>query len=144
MIKLKENERLISAGFADLRAPNGEPLRDVPLYTIISVEETEAAEVREAGENERIILAGRIFGDKKASEERFAALKAGREPAPREEGAPLYILEDAKYINPETGLTTKEESSIRILSGDLCEEFAMHMIDTIEQILQKKGSVKHD
>ena len=103
MITLKENERLVYAGKATLRAPNGEVLPAVPQYMIVSVHEADPAAVVDVQKNERIVLAGHVL-EKKRAEERFAAIKAGRTPPPKEGGIPLYFLMDAENVNPKTGL----------------------------------------
>jgi hypothetical protein len=96
-VKLKKNERLVFAGNAALRAPDGTPLPSVPQFVIVGVDEATGS-VAELKDNERLILAGRVFTDKQRAEERFAALKAGREQPPREVGTPLYVVEDAENL----------------------------------------------
>lgn len=127
MITLKKNQRLIYVGDAELRAPNGALLPAVPQFTIVSVEEDDADHIVHLKSNERLMLAGHIFKDRAKAEERFAALKAGREQPPRETGTPLYIVEDVENFNPKTGLTPDEESSIRAFSKELAGIFAIHM-----------------
>ena len=127
MIKLKTNERLIHAGSVSLCAPNGQPLPAVPQYMIVPVEEANPADITDIKGNEQIILAGKIFNDKKTAEERFAAKKTGQKQVPMERGTPLYILEDKSNVNPKTGLTHEEEKFNRALAKDLCEVFAIQM-----------------
>ena len=124
MIRLKENERLVYAGTAPLRAPNGTPLPAVPQYMIVSIEEADPAAVVNLQKNDRIVLAGLILHEKKRSEERFAAIKAGRVPPPEEGSIPLYMLMDAENINPKTGLPWSVEKACAELSKDLADLYA--------------------
>ena len=104
MIKLKENERLVYAGDAALRAPNGTPLPTVPQFVIATIDPNTPAHIAIVGDNERVVLAGRVLYNKQSAEERFAAMKAGREIPPKEESAPIYIITDAENIDKKTGL----------------------------------------
>ena len=127
IIKLKKNERLIYAGNAPLRAPNGEPLPAVPQYIIVAADEADPAAVREVQKGERVALVGKAFNDYKSAEERFAALKAGRATSPPEVGVPLYILTGAESVNPTKGLTHGQEQACADIAKDLTATFAMHM-----------------
>lgn len=137
MITLEKNERLVRAGMVELRAPNGALLPAVPQYMIVSVDEVDPATVVEAQENERILYGGRIFNDKKRAEERFAALKAGREQPPREVGTPLYFIENAANVDPKTGRTHESEKIIKTLSKEFAEAFAVQKRK--EKALEKQG-----
>lgn len=124
MIKLKKNERLVFAGNTALRAPDGTPLPSVPQFVIIGVDEAAAGGVVELQKNERLILAGRVFNEKQRAEERFAALKAGREQPPREVGTPLYIIEDVENLNQNE----QEQESINAdLAKDITALFSLYM-----------------
>jgi len=126
-IMLKENERLVYAGTVALRAPNGEPLPAVARYMIVPVDEADPACVVELKDNERLVLGGQIFTDRKRAEERFAALKAGREQPPREVGTPLYFIENAANINPKTECTYESDKIIETMSKELAEIYALHI-----------------
>jgi hypothetical protein len=112
VITLKENERLVYAGNTALRAPDGTPLNSVPQYMIVPEDEADPAAVKGIRENERLVPIGIVCTNKKQAEERFAAIKAGRTPPPRESTKTLYIKEDAAKINPKTGLSQAEEKAI--------------------------------
>lgn len=127
MIGLKKNQRLIYAGETALRAPDGSPLPAVPQYMIVTVDEADPACVVELQKNETLVVAGTVHNDKKTAEERFAALKAGREQAARADGIPLYIKEDAENINPKTRLSESEEKACEPLIGDLLTEFSIQV-----------------
>ncbi|GHV35797.1 hypothetical protein FACS18949_14470 [Clostridia bacterium] len=127
MITLKENERLVYAGKTALRAPDGTPLPAVPQYMIVPIGAPAAAHAVELADNERLILAGRVYHEKQTAEERFSALKARWEQPPREDGTPLYIKEGAENVNPKTGQTSKTEKAINALATDLLATFAVQM-----------------
>lgn len=97
MIKLKKHEKLQYAGETALRAPDGSLLPSVPQFIIVSDADTPSDYTLQKGE--RLILAGHIFNEKKKAEQRFADLKAGRKPEPREKGAPFYVVEDSKKVD---------------------------------------------
>jgi len=137
MITLHENERLIQAGTVALRAPDGSPLPAVPQYIIVHVDEADTAAAREVQENERVLYGGVVFNDKKRAEERFAALKAGREQPPREIGTPLYFIDGAENVNPTTGRTAEGDKIIGILSKEFAEIFAIEKRK--EKALAKQG-----
>ncbi len=123
MIKLKKNERLVYAGETALRAPDGTPLPSVPQFVIVGVDEA-AGGVVELQKNERLILAGRVFNQKKRAEERFAALKAGREQPPREVGTPLYVIENVETLNQNE---REQESLNADIAKDITALFSLHM-----------------
>ncbi len=127
MTLLKEGERLIYAGETALRAPNGTPLPSVPQFMIIPSAEADPAAAVTLKADERLVLTGTIHNERKTAEERFAALKAGREKCPVADGIPLYTIEDAVNINPKTRLSSAEEQSIEPLIGDMLEAFATQM-----------------
>lgn len=138
MIILKRNERLVYGGIATLRAPNGEPLPSVKQYMIVPADEADPTAVVELQKNERLVYGGRAFKDRKRAEERFAALKAGREPPPREVGTPLYFIEDAANINKKTGRTVEGDEIINALSRDFAEILAMQKRKEKELKQQKR------
>lgn len=126
MIKLKKNERLVYAGDTALRAPNGTPLPSVPQFVIVTAP-PQGAPVTEIEKTERLILAGRVYPEKKHAEERFAALKAGRECPPKEAGGiPLYVVEDAEKFN-KAGFMPGDEKINAELAAELTDIFAFQM-----------------
>jgi hypothetical protein len=131
VIKLKKNERLVFAGNAMLRGPDGKILQNVPQYMIVNADEADPEAVVAVKKNQRVILAGEVFNDLQAARERFdAAEKAGRRPSPpplKEKGIPLYILEDEENVDPKTGLTHEEQRAIKALTKDLLAVFAAQM-----------------
>jgi hypothetical protein len=127
MVKLKKNERLVYAGDAMLRGPDGAIIPNVPQYAIVSASEADPEAVATVGKNERVILAGKIFDGLRNARERFAAKKAGLPMPPKEEGTPLYVLEGAESVNPKTGFTHEEERAIRALGKDMLTAFSMQM-----------------
>ncbi len=137
MITLEKNERLVCAGTVELRAPNGTLLPTVQQYIIVSFNEADPACITEVEENKRLVLGGCVFTDRKRAEERFAALKAGREQPPREIGTPLYFQEDAENINPKTERTHEGDKIIKALSKDFAEIFAIQQRK--EKALKRQG-----
>lgn len=111
MIKLKKGERLVYAGETALRAPDGTLLNAVPQYMIVPESEADPSAVKGMKENERLVPIGTV-GERKRAEERFAALKAGKTPPPRENITTLYIKEEVTKINPKTRLSQAEEQAI--------------------------------
>jgi len=106
---LQPNERLVCVGKTALRAPDGTPLEGVPQYMIVQADKADPAAVEALRENERLIVAGTVHTDHRAAEARFAALQAGREYQPPEDGTPLYIIEPAENVNRKTRLSAAEE-----------------------------------
>lgn len=139
MITLKKNERLVYAGNTALRAPDGTPLSAVPQYMIVPVDEAEPANIVELGDNERLVYGGRVFNNKRAAEERFAALKAGQTQSRRDIGTPLYFIEDAANIDPKTGRTYESEKIIATMAKEFTEVFAVQK--RREQALAKQGKL---
>lgn len=137
MIKLKKNECLIYVGETALRAPDGTLLPSVPQYMIVNINEADSSAVVKLEKNERLILIGTTFNEKKYAEERFAALKAGRECPPREAGINLYIKEDIGNINHKIGMSNTEEKAAASLADDLLSIFAMQMRKI--EALEKQG-----
>lgn len=127
MINLKKNEQLVYAGDIALRAPNGALLPAVPQYMIVSIDDADSAYVTALQDNERLILAGRVFNGKKRAEERFAALKAGIDSPPLEVGIPLYFKTDSANVNPKTGFTYEHHKALEALAEDLTKIYAMQM-----------------
>lgn len=140
MIGLKKNQKLVYAGETALRAPDGTPLPSVPQYMIVNVEEADPAAVATVKKNDRIILAGRIFNHKQKAEERFAAMKAGREIPPKEENIPLYILTDAENVNPKTGLLYETEKACALAAKDLAALIAIQKRK--EKALERQGKTE--
>ena len=137
MIGLKDDERLVYAGQTALRAPNGALLPAVPQYRIVPAEEADPACVVDLKDDERLVMVGTIHNDKKAAEERFAALKKGRECPPLAHGIPLYVKERAENINPKTHLSAGEEQACEPLIKDLVSAFAAHMREV--KALERQG-----
>ncbi|MCL2356608.1 MAG: hypothetical protein FWC70_05530 [Defluviitaleaceae bacterium] len=126
MIKLKKGELLVYAGDTALRAPNGTLLPSVPQFVILTAADPPAA-ATPLKKTERLIMAGQVFHEKKRAEERFAALKAGRESPPKEAGGtPLYVVEDAKNFN-SAGFTSEDEKANAALAAELTSIFAFQM-----------------
>ncbi|MDR1668811.1 MAG: hypothetical protein LBR76_02495 [Oscillospiraceae bacterium] len=124
MIALKPNERLIFAGNAALRAPDGTPLPAVPQFMVVQADEADPASVIQVGENERLILAGHMLTDRKRAEERYAALKAGKEAPPPEIGTPLYMIADKDGFNANE----EEQNAINAdIAKDIARLFGLHM-----------------
>ncbi len=124
MIGLAKNERLVYAGHTALRAPDGTPLPSVPQLKIVPAEEADPGLVTQLAENERLILAGHVLTDRKRAEERFAALKAGRKPPPREKSVALYVVAD------KDGAERNEEKQKALntsIAKDLAALFSLHM-----------------
>lgn len=142
MITLDKNERLVCAGTVALRAPDGTALPAVQQYIIVSDDETDHATTHAIKENQRLVCGGRVFTDRQRAEERFAALKAGREQPPREVGTPLYLIEDAADIDPKTGRTHESEKIIQTMSKEFAEIFSLHMRK--EKALEKQGEKAKD
>ena len=125
MTSLPKNYRLVRAGTTAFRSHIGELLPAVPQYRIVPAEEADPALTAVLQDDEALVMAGTIHTDKKAAEERFAALKAGREcDTHKEHGTPLYIKENMSNINPQTHLSSGEEKACEPLISDLVEEFA--------------------
>jgi hypothetical protein len=136
-MNLKKNERLIFAGHTALRAPDGTPLPAVPQFVIVSAEEANPAHVTPLGKNERLILAGRVFTDRKRAEERFAALKAGHEAPPREEGTPLYVVEDKENLH----INDEEQKALALdIARDITALFSLHMRRLSVEEKQRKAA----
>lgn len=145
VIQLKDNERLVFAGTVALRAPDGTPLPAVPQYMIVPVDEADPALITDIKENERLVYGGRIFNEKKRAEERFAALKAGREQPPREVGIPLYFKENVANINPKTERTYESDKIIETLSKEFAEMFFMQIRKkkALERLAQQKENASN-
>lgn len=122
-MKLKNNEQLILAGEMPIRAPDGEPLRAVPVYMIVPAEDKGTAIT--LAPNERLTLAG-TTERKITAEERYKALLAGDTP-PKSRATPLYIKEPANGANAATGLTAGEQRALNPLISDLISEFSAAM-----------------
>lgn len=137
MITLDKNERLVCAGTVALRAPDGTPLPAVQQYIIVSDDEADPATTHEVTENQRLVCGGRVFTDRQRAEERFAALKAGREQPPREVGTPLFFIEEMENVDPKTGRTLESEKIIKTMSKEFAEIFALQMRK--EKALEKHG-----
>lgn len=125
IVKLKNNEQLVLAGEMPIRAPNGEPLPAVPVYTIAPVTDADAATAGAIAPNERLILAG-FTEAKLAAEERYKALTEGVTP-PKTRATPLYIKEPADGSNAATRLTEGEQRALNPLIADLLTEFSAAM-----------------
>ena len=137
MMKLKKNERLVYAGQTALRAPDGTPQPSAPQFIIVSFEEADPAAVTTLQGNERVVLAGRVFHEKQKAEERFAALKAGREVPPKEESIPFYVVLDAEDLNPKTGVPLETCKALRLAGKDLAGLIALHK--RMERAAEKQG-----
>jgi hypothetical protein len=74
---------------------------------------------RQLKKHERLILAGRELNDMKLARERYAAMKAGREIPPSEEGIPLYAILDAAEVNPKTSIPYETAKALRAAGKDL-------------------------
>lgn len=138
MIKLKNNERLVFAGNTELRAPNGELLPSVPQFVIRNAAEINPADATTLQRGEGLIIAGHAFNEKKKAEERFAALKAGREAPPKENGIPLYVVEDLENLNPKTGLTEEQEYAYAALMGEISTLFSLYVRKM--RLAERKGA----
>jgi len=123
-VKLKKNERLAVAGEIEIRAPDG-TTRRTPQYIIVTDADPTANPVT-VGENERVHMIAHVFRDRRRAEERFEAMKAGREMPPKEDGTPLYIITDAANINPKTGLSREDEQACAALGKDIAALIAIH------------------
>ena len=137
MVTLKENECLVRVGHIELRAPDGTPLPSLPQYIIVSVERADPAAIATVKENERIVLVGHYLRNKKNAEERFAAMKAGREIPPKEEVIYLYIITDIENIDPQSGLLIESAKACAAAGKELAELIAIHKRK--EQALEKQG-----
>jgi hypothetical protein len=121
MRKLKANERLVFAEESPYPAKDGSA---IPVFKIVPAAEADPARVYQLKENERLILAGHVLSDRKRAEERFAALKAGREMPPREEGTPLYVVTDQEGFD----LNEEEQKALNAdLSKHIYDMFSLHM-----------------
>ena len=123
MIQPKENERVIFAGYTALRSHIGEPLPPVRQYMIVPETEVEGVETVQLKDDERLVQVGVVLENRKNAEERFAALKAGRTPPPKEKPKSLYIIEDAANISPESGLSRNEEDGCAFLIWAMAQRF---------------------
>lgn len=121
MIKLKPHERLKYAGETALRAPSGAPLPSVPQFIIVS--DVDISPDYTLQDGERLILAGHVFDDKKKAEQRFADLKAGRKPKPREKGVPFYVVEDTNKLDKK-GFSRLDNYHNSELAKELSKAFA--------------------
>ena len=137
MITLKNNEGLICVGNIELRAPDGTPLPSMAQYIKVSIEKADPAAIATVGADERIILAGRVSCHKQKAEERFAAMKAGREIPPKEESIALYIITDAANIDPETDLLYETSKACEVAGRDLARLISMQKRK--EKALEKQG-----
>ncbi|MCL2220838.1 MAG: hypothetical protein FWC20_00750 [Oscillospiraceae bacterium] len=133
IIKLKKNERLVYAGDAPVRAPNGEFLPAVPTFAIVSTETVDPVNVVKLKKNERIVYAGEVL-ELKNAKERFEALKAGREKPPQESGTPLYIITDASNVNDKKGVTHEQDKE--------CKEIARYFTPAFEMSMRKKRAAE--
>ena len=126
MIKLKKGERLVYAGEAAIRAPNGTPLPAVPQYVIRAAADS-SGQSAPLKKTERLILAGHELPEKKRAEERYDALKAGQKCLPREAGGiPLYIVSGAGGFN-SAGFAPEDEKINAALAAELAAHFSLHM-----------------
>jgi len=123
LIELNKSERLVFAGNAVLRAPNGEPLTAVPQYIIVPADKADPTAITEIESGKQLVCGGLLFTDKQRAEERFAALKAGRALPLKEPGTPLCFMEDVSNCNPKTGRTHGSEGIIHSLSEAFAEMF---------------------
>jgi len=123
---LQQHERIVYAGKTALRAPDGTPLEAVPQYMIVSVDEADPASVCVLRENDRLVMVGTVHADRRAAEERYAAMLEGR-ACPRADGVPIYIKESAENINAKSGLSLEEEKACKPLVDDLVAAFAAVM-----------------
>ncbi len=117
-MKLKKGEYLTYAGTTALRAPDGTPLPAVPQYMI-----TRDSSGISLQKNERLILVGHAFTDKKKAEERFAALQAGRKAPAREVGTPLYVIDDVEKVDANA---QEQHCITQALAKDLAELFSVY------------------
>lgn len=124
---LKPNQKLVYAGTAELRAPNGTPLQSVPQYMIVSETVAEPSRVVELHPNECLVVAGSLNTNRKSAKERFADLKSGREAKSDDDSIPLYIKESLDNMNVKTRLSNVEEEVCDLLIGDLVSEFSRQM-----------------
>lgn len=123
-MRLKSNQKLICAGQMPLRAPNGKQSAAVPVYKVISTDETRGRETEELAPNERLVLVG-TTESKQTAEERYNALISGG-MSPKACTEPLYI-KDTSDASSETELTESEKRALNPLIADLLCEFSAAM-----------------
>lgn len=121
---LKGNRRLVCAGQMPLRAPDGKQLAAVPVYKVVSADESDG-DSAELAPNERLVVVG-VTESKATAEERYNALIAGEMP-PKSSVTPLYIKDTADNVDPETGLTEGEKRALNPLVSELISNFSAAM-----------------
>ena len=136
-MKLKKNERLVFAGNTAIRTPGGTPLPSVPQYIVVAFDEANPAAIAAVKNNERVVLIGRVMHEKPKAEERFAAAKEGRTLPPDEKTTPLYILMDAKDVNPKTGVPYETGKALRLAGKELAAFIAIQRRKN--EALEKQG-----
>jgi hypothetical protein len=133
--KLKRNERLVYAGKAPRRARDGSPLPSISQFIIVPVDEADPARVYRLGKDEHVILAGVMCENMASARERFAALQAGREPPPKEEGTPLYFVTDKE------GLRLHEEEQ-NAINDDMAKAILPLFVEYVkeQEKLKRQGN----
>ncbi len=140
--ELNKSERIVCAGYAPLPAGGGMPPGTVPpgavpQYRVVDADEADPASIVELKENERLVLAGTMLDNMKLANERYAALKAGMEPPPREAGISLYIIVDAEDIDPKTGFTQEEKERNKETAKIFLDAFTWH--DRKRRAMERQG-----
>ena len=107
---LTKNERLVFAGTAALRAPDGSLLPAVPQYMIVDASKADPAKTATLRKGERLVQAGSVHS-------RGARQKTSK----------LFIKETAENIGRSTGLTQTEEKTCDTIVADMLAAFAAIM-----------------
>jgi len=124
---LKPGERLIYAGCAALRAPDGTRISAVPQYIIAPAGETGPYCTEELRDNERLVMVGTEHCERKSAEERYAAELAGRPMPPQADGKPLYIKVRESEVDQRTALSEGEK--------ELYSDFAVALLPKFKQYM---------
>ena len=127
MVRLRKNQRLVYAGEAALRAPDGTAIHSIPQYKIVSADEADPNCIADLQDGERLVLAGVVHNDREAAQERFAALKAGTANPPKISGTPLYIKVSGASISTKSHLSKEEEKACDFIVSDLMDIFSAAM-----------------
>lgn len=124
-----DNQSLVYVGQMLIRASDGTKLEAVPIYKIVSSDDTGVCGTVNLAPNERLVQVG-VMESKAEAEKRYNTLIAGGTP-PKTHATPLYIKENVNNTDPKTGLTLEEKRALNPLVTDMLKAFsaAMREID---------------
>ena len=127
MVRLRKNQRLVYAGEAMLRAPDGTAMHSIPQYMNVAADEADPDCITYLQNDECLVLAGVVHNDRKAAKERFDALKAGTANPPKISGTPLYIKVSETSISTKSQLSEEEEKACDFIVSDFMDMFSAAM-----------------